>query len=329
MNNIVKICQKFPSDEWSGVAYYTIEDKNVPVKDMKMTLVDFYPATVDTAASTEFEYDGKHVMYMMDRNPESQWELGHIHSHNKMGVFFSGTDMDDLRKSSPFFHILLSVVVNNESQVCAKVAQTVAQKTVKVLKNFDGTTAEVITESPGLITWDVDVVLEKDTIFDEALALLNKKVVTVPNYTNYTGTGHNYGTTIPGTGNGTKPLFSPPTKTSGNQGKLFDYPSGKVQAPSLEQFVLESLLMDFQSPTLRDGLRDYSFDEMHTELDDIYEEYREEFKAKKESDESIKEKIIKVIESNKPYTTSDSYPDVCLLLKRLKQVKTNQNFLYE
>lgn len=39
--------------------------------------------------------------------------IGHIHSHNTMGVFFSGTDWGELEDNAPNHNYYLSLIVNN------------------------------------------------------------------------------------------------------------------------------------------------------------------------------------------------------------------------
>ena len=47
-----------------------------------------------------------------------------IHSHNSMGVFFSHTDLDELKENAPNHNIYLSLIVNNYMEFCAKVCFT-------------------------------------------------------------------------------------------------------------------------------------------------------------------------------------------------------------
>ena len=48
-----------------------------------------------------------------DFDVRSQWKVGHIHSHNVMRVFFSGTDMDELHDNAPSHNFYVSLIVNN------------------------------------------------------------------------------------------------------------------------------------------------------------------------------------------------------------------------
>lgn len=73
---------------------------------------------------TSFDWSEDIVEYRMD-NPESlDWIVGHIHSHNDMPVFFSGTDWSELNDNSPQHNYYLSVIVNNFMDIQAKIAFT-------------------------------------------------------------------------------------------------------------------------------------------------------------------------------------------------------------
>ncbi len=75
-----------------------------------------------TGGYTEFNWDEAVVDFMID-NPEAMdWKKGHIHSHNTMGVFFSGTDMSELNDNAPNHNIYLSLIVNNYMAMKAKIA---------------------------------------------------------------------------------------------------------------------------------------------------------------------------------------------------------------
>ena len=56
-------------------------------------------------------------------NPEAlDWKVAHIHSHNTMSTFFSGTDMSELEDNSKSHNFYLSLIVNNYMDFKAKVA---------------------------------------------------------------------------------------------------------------------------------------------------------------------------------------------------------------
>jgi len=102
--------------------YYSI---NGSIKDpgaMILTVEDILPMNKGTQAYTEYNLDERVIDYMMDNETmEKGWKMGHIHSHNTMGVFFSGTDWSELEDNAPHHNFYLSLIVNNFMDFCAKV----------------------------------------------------------------------------------------------------------------------------------------------------------------------------------------------------------------
>lgn len=77
---------------------------------------------IGTSAFTQYEYDGNIVKYLMDNKHLLKLKKGHIHSHNSMTVYFSGTDDDELFSNSANHNIYLSLIVNNFNDMTARVA---------------------------------------------------------------------------------------------------------------------------------------------------------------------------------------------------------------
>jgi proteasome lid subunit RPN8/RPN11 len=74
-------------------------------------------------AFTEYDFSDKALIdYRMDNLESHDWKIGHIHSHNTMRVFFSGTDMSELIDNSEFHNYYVSLIVNNFMETTAKVA---------------------------------------------------------------------------------------------------------------------------------------------------------------------------------------------------------------
>ena len=103
---------------------------------MELNAEDIIPMDKGSAGATEYEYnkksmfdtskfDDKHIDYidaMCDEHPEVlEWKVGHIHSHNNMGVFFSGVDIKELEDNAKSHNFYLSLVVNNKMETVAKV----------------------------------------------------------------------------------------------------------------------------------------------------------------------------------------------------------------
>lgn len=74
-----------------------------------------------TASATGFTYDERYVDYLMNKPERLDWKSGLIHSHNNMGVFFSGTDEKELATNAKAHNYYLSVVVNNRLDIIGKI----------------------------------------------------------------------------------------------------------------------------------------------------------------------------------------------------------------
>lgn len=104
--------------------FYKVEEGSSLLRADTIKIIPQYIHLMDigTAAYTEYDTDAT-IFDVWDKKPELMGsKIGHIHSHNKMGVFFSGTDMDELKDNSENHHSYFSMIVNNRSEVVAKIA---------------------------------------------------------------------------------------------------------------------------------------------------------------------------------------------------------------
>ena len=124
IRQIQYLCSIISYVEWSGLLFYSQQGTIEKPEEMVITLEDILPMDKGSVASTEFEYDERYVNYVMGDEKRMDWRHGMIHSHNNMGVFFSGTDHEDLKKNSKAHNYYLSVVVNNKMEMIGKVAFT-------------------------------------------------------------------------------------------------------------------------------------------------------------------------------------------------------------
>ncbi len=121
LNKVKYLCKLISKEEWSGVLFYSIQGTIKDVSKMIITVEDILPLDKGSSAYTEYSLDDRLIDYMME-NPESQdYKIGHIHSHNTMSVFFSGTDMEELTENSFAHNFYLSLIVNNDMDFTAKV----------------------------------------------------------------------------------------------------------------------------------------------------------------------------------------------------------------
>ena len=120
--------------EWSGILLYKFVGSIKEPEKAKIILKDIIPMNKGNQTYTEYNfnekkrdtsgYEDRMIDYFND-NPEAledDWLVGHIHSHNSMNVFFSGTDMSELEDNSECHNFYLSLIVNNWMDFCAKVA---------------------------------------------------------------------------------------------------------------------------------------------------------------------------------------------------------------
>ena len=84
--------KRFPKTEWSGPAWYKLEEE-------EWNLVHFIPIDLGSHSATEFE--GKDLLKIM-KEVQKTVDIkgcfqGIIHSHHNMGAFHSGTDDTELK----------------------------------------------------------------------------------------------------------------------------------------------------------------------------------------------------------------------------------------
>ena len=122
LNQIKWLCKEIPKVEWSGILFYSVEGSIKDPENMVLTIQDILPMQKGTAAYTEYAFDERVVDYRMENEEADEWKVGHIHSHNTMAVYFSGTDWSELEDNSPNHNFYLSLIVNNFMDFCAKVS---------------------------------------------------------------------------------------------------------------------------------------------------------------------------------------------------------------
>lgn len=133
------LCRAIPEVEWSGVLFYVVEGTIREPESMEVVLKDILPMDKGTSGFTEYNLDKRFVDYLMD-NPEAMmWKAGHIHSHNTMPVFFSGTDTDELHDNSSNYDFYLSLIVNNFMDFKAKIATIGHAKVESIVAQYNAT----------------------------------------------------------------------------------------------------------------------------------------------------------------------------------------------
>lgn len=168
LNQIKWLCKEIPKVEWSGVLFYSIEGSIKDPSNMVITLEDILPMHKGTSAYTEYTFDERVINHMMDTPGADDWKMGHIHSHNTMAVFFSGTDVSELQDNAPNHNFYLSLIVNNFMDFCAKVAFVVKGDSTQFKgrdengQKYVYSTEEVAEEK--LISYDCEIESPSETI---------------------------------------------------------------------------------------------------------------------------------------------------------------------
>jgi len=122
-HQIQYLCKNISKVEWSGALFYTTEGSIEKPGTFKITLKTILPLDMGSSTYTEYKLDERFMDFIEeDFEERCTWKLGHIHSHNTMGVFFSGTDMAELNDNAPAHNFYLSLIVNNYMEFIAKVA---------------------------------------------------------------------------------------------------------------------------------------------------------------------------------------------------------------
>ena len=113
------LLHRFKDIEWSGPAWYKITKKTKQGFPIRVRLEHFIPIDLGSAAETELDGEklGKMLPKVYKKRPElGECFLGLIHSHHKMGAFFSGTDKDTLLNEATASGIYFSTVVASEKE---------------------------------------------------------------------------------------------------------------------------------------------------------------------------------------------------------------------
>lgn len=124
LNKIKFLCKMIAKVEWSGILFYETKGSVQNTDKFKIILKDIFLMDKGDKTATSFDWDEDIVKYRMANLAAIDWKVGHIHSHNDMGVFFSGTDWSELNDNSPLHNIYLSLIVNNYLDMKAKIAFT-------------------------------------------------------------------------------------------------------------------------------------------------------------------------------------------------------------
>ena len=134
---MLTLCQKYSNLEWSG---YCLHEKKGELFNEQIIVHGVYLMDIGTAGATDFKGNAD-VATLVDAYPELDeliFDKGYrilqckVHSHNNLGVFYSGEDQNDLETNAKGRDLYVSMVVDNKMNFFARACRWV--KTEKCLK---------------------------------------------------------------------------------------------------------------------------------------------------------------------------------------------------
>lgn len=179
LNKIRLTCQVIEHVEWSGVLIYKSTGSIRNEGEYQIELLDIHLMDRGTPGFTSYTLDDSVGEAWMDAIMEfgQDVKLGHIHSHNKMKVFFSGTDMDELFDNCEHHNLYLSIIVNNNTDIIGKLVYRGIPSTEYTVKDENGedyTLESPIVGSPILFSHDCEIIsaIEIPTVEEKYLQRL-------------------------------------------------------------------------------------------------------------------------------------------------------------
>ncbi|HEU4607136.1 MAG TPA: hypothetical protein VFS31_03435 [Chitinophagaceae bacterium] len=149
------LCKRVWQNEWSGIVFYSTEGK-FATPQFKCLLEDVFPMNVGNSAFTSYDFNVDVVKYLKAHPKLHSCKIGHIHSHNFMGVFFSGEDEQELAVNCGNHNIYLSIIVNNRGEMIGRVAFAVTRtQTTTLAYSFldeNGTLVQINDVQPAITT---------------------------------------------------------------------------------------------------------------------------------------------------------------------------------
>lgn len=223
IDQIKYLCSKMPLVEWSGVLYHTSEgDLQNPEQ---FTCKAEYILLLDKGTSGYTEYDFSSPSFteaLMEKPELMEWSMSHIHSHNNMAVFFSGTDNEELTDNAPNYNYYLSLIVNNKNEYCARIA-FIGEIEGRTIKFKDRHGVEQMISSPNkqvTFYYEMEIFAESSNLIDDFFVRQYEKVIAVkPIQTFPTLNDKRWDDNYENYGIGYNKSF---TQNSYKQGKLFD-----------------------------------------------------------------------------------------------------------
>lgn len=101
---------------------YSVKGSIKNFDTVEFTVEDIFPMDKGTTGATGYELGDEIIEYRMSNPERLGWKIGMIHSHHNMRSYFSGVDDSELSDNTEFHNYYLSLIVNNQGDMVAKVA---------------------------------------------------------------------------------------------------------------------------------------------------------------------------------------------------------------
>jgi proteasome lid subunit RPN8/RPN11 len=156
------LCQKIHKVEWSGVLLYSVKGSIKDFTKLELTIEDVFPMDKGSTSATGYELGDEIIDYRMNNPASMSWKMGMIHSHHGMRAYFSGVDDSELSDNTEFHNYYLSLIVNNNGDMVAKVAFRGDIKGYEC-KDEQGKdwTLKLTKEKQAMFTFDCDIKVDK------------------------------------------------------------------------------------------------------------------------------------------------------------------------
>jgi proteasome lid subunit RPN8/RPN11 len=167
-SQIMYLHNKVGNIEWSGMLFHSIVSGNInDPANLVLRAEKVFLQDVGVSTYTEFE-TSETILDFYDAYPEAvNWKMSMIHTHHNMKCFFSGTDTKELHDNADKYNYYLSLIVNHESQFCAKIAVAAQYNIEKANYTFKGFEGVETIETEGTKS-DVLMLIECDIEFEQS-----------------------------------------------------------------------------------------------------------------------------------------------------------------
>ena len=177
MSQIYKMHIETPEDnEFSAALIYQVTDGSInDLDNLELTTIGIYPLDMGNGAYTGAEMKDS-LADILEEYPEfiesgigdvPITKMGLLHTHHSMDVYFSSTDISELKQTSPDHNYYLSMIVNYAGDIKAKLAFHTKETSSLSQKGDDGEwkDSNIKIEKEVIIAYDLAI--ECDSIFSD------------------------------------------------------------------------------------------------------------------------------------------------------------------